>query len=223
MSDGDASNSSNQTQAEARKTANVESVLAQQPAASTEKTTIANPGNTSSSPSSQNATTTTSPATPTTTLREDLIKSAVSFLSSPNVRSAETAKKVAFLRQKGLSQEEIEEAFKRVGDSTSMTATVQVCIVLVSWGRKLFVRSNNVFKAITAFFSCGGRSTTSGCTAATCSHVSSTTTTTASCLLQPTTSTGYAPTKNHCNGIYLGIRRCWHNSSHIEGHQGKNV
>ncbi|KAI9313131.1 peroxisome membrane anchor protein Pex14p, partial [Dichotomocladium elegans] len=50
-------------------------------------------------------------------LREDLLKSAVSFLSSPNVRSAETAKKVAFLRQKGLTQAEIEEAFKRVGES----------------------------------------------------------------------------------------------------------
>ncbi|KAI9267977.1 peroxisomal membrane anchor protein conserved region-domain-containing protein [Phascolomyces articulosus] len=47
-------------------------------------------------------------------LNEQLIKSAVSFLSSPNVQSAETVKKVAFLQKKGLSAEEIQEAFKRV-------------------------------------------------------------------------------------------------------------
>lgn len=56
-------------------------------------------------------------------LREDMLKNAVSFLSSPNVRSAETAKKVAFLRQKGLTQPEIEEAFKHVGESGASVAT----------------------------------------------------------------------------------------------------
>lgn len=63
------------------------------------------------------------PAASNEPLREDMLKNAVSFLSSPNVRSADTAKKVAFLRQKGLTQPEIEEAFKRVGDSGAAAAT----------------------------------------------------------------------------------------------------
>ncbi|KAI8336897.1 peroxisome membrane anchor protein Pex14p [Blakeslea trispora] len=46
--------------------------------------------------------------------RQDLIKSAVSFLSSPNVQSADREKKVAFLQKKGLTQEEIDEAFQVV-------------------------------------------------------------------------------------------------------------
>ncbi|KAI9494020.1 peroxisomal membrane anchor protein conserved region-domain-containing protein [Zychaea mexicana] len=62
--------------------------------------------------------------TPSQPLREDMIKSAVSFLSSPNVRSADNAKKVAFLRQKGLTADEITESFKRVGENgAAVTAT----------------------------------------------------------------------------------------------------
>jgi Trk-type K+ transport system membrane component len=56
-------------------------------------------------------------------LREDLLKSAVSFLSSPNVQSADKNKKTAFLEKKGLTQEEIDEAFKRVGDTTTLDTT----------------------------------------------------------------------------------------------------
>jgi hypothetical protein len=47
-------------------------------------------------------------------MKEDLIKSAVSFLSSANVQTADRDKKVAFLKNKGLDDQEIEEAFKRV-------------------------------------------------------------------------------------------------------------
>ncbi|KAI8142441.1 peroxisome membrane anchor protein Pex14p, partial [Fennellomyces sp. T-0311] len=55
---------------------------------------------------------------------EALIKSAVSFLSSPNVQSADTAKKVAFLTKKGLSAKDIEEAFRRVNqEAPSIPAT----------------------------------------------------------------------------------------------------
>ena len=64
-------------------------------------------------------------------LNEQLIKSAVSFLSSPNVKSAETVKKVAFLKNKGLSAEEIQEAFKRVDDivpSVPVSVTVRFCV-----------------------------------------------------------------------------------------------
>lgn len=103
---------------------------------SSSATTAAPPGTNNSlnqtsssvaSPSSQVAATpvpppTTIPTTPSTTetnaaaaIREDMIKPAVSFLSSPNVRSADREKKVAFLQKKGLSQTEITEAFKRAG------------------------------------------------------------------------------------------------------------
>lgn len=56
-------------------------------------------------------------------MREELIKSAESFLSSANVQSADKEKKIQFLKKKGLNDEEIEEAFKRVGDTNSTTAT----------------------------------------------------------------------------------------------------
>ncbi|KAF7724538.1 peroxisomal membrane protein pex14 [Apophysomyces ossiformis] len=76
------------------------------------------------------ATTTTSTPTPPTSLpaaedplREDLLKPAVSFLSSPNVRSADTAKKIAFLKNKGLNKREIDEAFRRVGQSSTVAET----------------------------------------------------------------------------------------------------
>ena len=59
-------------------------------------------------------------------LREDLISSAISFLSDPKVQSAPLAKKVSFLESKGMTSEEIEEAMARVngkstGASTSTT------------------------------------------------------------------------------------------------------
>lgn len=57
-------------------------------------------------------------------LREDLIKSAVSFLSSANVRSADKGKKVAFLQKKGLNQAEIDEAFKRAGNDEQAPSAV---------------------------------------------------------------------------------------------------
>lgn len=69
-------------------------------------------------------------------LREDLIKSAVSFLSSANVRSAERVKKVAFLQKKGLNQAEIDEAFKRAGGDeqvSSPTATATTTTTTTSY------------------------------------------------------------------------------------------
>ncbi|KAI8384419.1 peroxisomal membrane anchor protein conserved region-domain-containing protein [Radiomyces spectabilis] len=68
--------------------------------------------------------TTTTPNEPQPPLREDMVKSAVSFLSSPKVRSADQAKKIAFLRNKGLNQAEIDEAFKRVPGSDAQPAIV---------------------------------------------------------------------------------------------------
>jgi hypothetical protein len=98
---------------------------------SNESTAVASPSvqvaaTPSPPPTAPTTTTTAAPTTPSTTstgtssenpIREDMVKSAVSFLSAPNVRSADKAKKIAFLRNKGLNQSEIDEAFKRAGDS----------------------------------------------------------------------------------------------------------
>lgn len=53
-------------------------------------------------------------------MREDLVKSAVSFLSDPKVQSAPLAKKVSFLESKGMTAEEIEEAMGRVSGKTTV-------------------------------------------------------------------------------------------------------
>lgn len=59
-------------------------------------------------------------------MRNDLIESAVSFLSSPNVQNAEKEKKIQFLKNKGLTDEEIEEAFKRTTATTTTTTTTTI-------------------------------------------------------------------------------------------------
>jgi peroxin-14 len=52
-------------------------------------------------------------------MREELITSAISFLSDPKVQSAPLAKKVSFLESKGMTSEEIEEAMARVNGKSS--------------------------------------------------------------------------------------------------------
>ncbi|KAI9497424.1 peroxisomal membrane anchor protein conserved region-domain-containing protein [Zychaea mexicana] len=60
-------------------------------------------------------------------MREDLIQSATSFLTDPNVQSAALTKKVSFLESKGMTAEEIEEAMARVnGKSTGAATTTTV-------------------------------------------------------------------------------------------------
>ncbi|KAG5420535.1 PEX14 [Candida metapsilosis] len=56
-------------------------------------------------------------------MNEELINSAVSFLRDPNVASAALTKKVEFLESKGLNQEEIEEALKRVNEPDSSSSS----------------------------------------------------------------------------------------------------
>ncbi|KAI5968297.1 PEX14 [Candida margitis] len=56
-------------------------------------------------------------------MNDELINSAVSFLRDPNVASAALTKKVEFLESKGLNQEEIEEALKRVNEPESSSST----------------------------------------------------------------------------------------------------
>lgn len=56
-------------------------------------------------------------------MNEDLISSAVSFLSDPNVASSPLTKKVEFLESKGLNQQEIEEALNRANASHLTSST----------------------------------------------------------------------------------------------------
>jgi len=58
------------------------------------------------------------------TMRESEIENATSFLRHPNVReSSDVSAKRGFLEGKGLTKEEIDEAFQRVGESGGSTAT----------------------------------------------------------------------------------------------------
>ncbi|CAO3649683.1 unnamed protein product [Cunninghamella echinulata] len=56
-------------------------------------------------------------------LREDLLKLAINFLSSPKVQTADKEKKITFLKSKGLTDAEITEAFKRNDQQNTTTAT----------------------------------------------------------------------------------------------------
>ncbi|KAK7350617.1 hypothetical protein VNO77_09434 [Canavalia gladiata] len=59
-------------------------------------------------------------------MREEQIQNAVKFLSHPTVRSSPVIRRRSFLEEKGLTQEEIDEAFRRVGDSPSSVQTAGV-------------------------------------------------------------------------------------------------
>ncbi|WOL01223.1 peroxisomal membrane protein PEX14-like isoform X1 [Canna indica] len=52
-------------------------------------------------------------------LREDQVQNAVKFLSHPRVRSSPVVHRRSFLEKKGLTKEEIDEAFRRVPDPSS--------------------------------------------------------------------------------------------------------
>ncbi|XP_057872723.2 peroxisomal membrane protein PEX14 isoform X2 [Cryptomeria japonica] len=53
------------------------------------------------------------------TVREDQVQNAVKFLSHPKVRGSPVMYRRSFLERKGLTKEEIDEAFRRVPDPTS--------------------------------------------------------------------------------------------------------
>jgi peroxin-14 len=55
-------------------------------------------------------------------VREDLIEGAISFLQDPSVASAPVEQRVAFLRSKNLTQEEIDASLVRVGQATPSQA-----------------------------------------------------------------------------------------------------
>lgn len=56
-------------------------------------------------------------------VREDLVEGAVSFLQDPSVASSPVEQRVAFLRSKNLTQEEIDASLARVGQATPSQAT----------------------------------------------------------------------------------------------------
>nr|CAD1822740.1 unnamed protein product [Ananas comosus var. bracteatus] len=58
-------------------------------------------------------------------IREDQIENAVKFLSHPKVRDSPVVHRRSFLEQKGLTKEEIDEAFRRVPDPSSNASSVE--------------------------------------------------------------------------------------------------
>eukprot|EP00199_Chlamydomonas_sp_CCMP681_P005705 CAMPEP_0119105782 /NCGR_PEP_ID=MMETSP1180-20130426/3654_1 /TAXON_ID=3052 ORGANISM="Chlamydomonas cf sp, Strain CCMP681" /NCGR_SAMPLE_ID=MMETSP1180 /ASSEMBLY_ACC=CAM_ASM_000741 /LENGTH=246 /DNA_ID=CAMNT_0007090927 /DNA_START=16 /DNA_END=756 /DNA_ORIENTATION=- len=56
-------------------------------------------------------------------IREDQISSATAFLTHPKVRDSSIASKRSFLERKGLTEPEIEEAFRRVPEPISVAGT----------------------------------------------------------------------------------------------------
>ncbi|KAI9087582.1 hypothetical protein K1719_030452 [Acacia pycnantha] len=59
-------------------------------------------------------------------LREDQVQNAVKFLSHPKVKGSPVMYRRSFLEQKGLTKEEIDEAFRRVPDSPPSVQTAGV-------------------------------------------------------------------------------------------------
>jgi len=57
-------------------------------------------------------------------IREDQIQNAIKFLSHPRVRGSPVIHRRSFLERKGLTKEEIDEAFRRVPVSFLLTSFV---------------------------------------------------------------------------------------------------
>jgi len=58
-------------------------------------------------------------------IRENMVKNATQFLSHDNVKSTPLSRQVAFLQSKGLTNDEITEAFKRINGSAPSLSTPQ--------------------------------------------------------------------------------------------------
>ena len=63
------------------------------------------------------------PSTPPPTVRQDLITTAVAFLSDPAVAASPLSRRLAFLEQKGLTPQEIELAVARVQGAMPASTT----------------------------------------------------------------------------------------------------
>ncbi|KAJ7956247.1 peroxisomal membrane protein PEX14 [Quillaja saponaria] len=69
---------------------------------------------------------TTSPFVNSEPIREEQVENAVKFLSHPKVRGSPVVYRRSFLEKKGLTKEEIDEAFQRVPDSSPNIQTTTV-------------------------------------------------------------------------------------------------
>ncbi|GAA0161749.1 primary active transporter [Lithospermum erythrorhizon] len=61
-------------------------------------------------------------------IREDQVQNAVKFLSHPKVRGSPVLYRRSFLEKKGLTKEEIDEAFRRVPDPTPAVSSTQTTV-----------------------------------------------------------------------------------------------
>ncbi|XP_073310709.1 peroxisomal membrane protein PEX14-like isoform X1 [Primulina huaijiensis] len=68
-------------------------------------------------------------------IREDQVENAVKFLSHPKVMGSPVMYRRSFLEKKGLTKEEIDEAFRRVPDSTPAAATFHPVVTTQVDGR----------------------------------------------------------------------------------------
>ncbi|KAF8245313.1 peroxin 14 [Wilcoxina mikolae CBS 423.85] len=75
-------------------------------------------------------------------MREELITSAISFLQDPSVAASPLEKRVAFLRSKNLTQEEIDASLRRVGESSASTAISTTTSTPVSYSLPSTTYSN---------------------------------------------------------------------------------
>eukprot|EP01117_Protostelium_nocturnum_P017339 TRINITY_DN704_c0_g1_i1.p1 TRINITY_DN704_c0_g1~~TRINITY_DN704_c0_g1_i1.p1 ORF type:complete len:446 (+),score=218.80 TRINITY_DN704_c0_g1_i1:132-1469(+) len=78
-----------------------------------------------SAPSSSDSNSNSQPTPAPAKLREDLVASSVNFLNHPKVKPSPLTQKTSFLQKKGLTQEEINEAFRRVGESSPSDSSSQ--------------------------------------------------------------------------------------------------
>ncbi|KAL4584937.1 hypothetical protein LXL04_009549 [Taraxacum kok-saghyz] len=62
-------------------------------------------------------------------IREDQVQNAIKFLSHPKVKGSPVMYRRSFLERKGLTKEEIDEAFRRVPDESPSVATTQPAVV----------------------------------------------------------------------------------------------
>ncbi|KAI4106332.1 MAG: hypothetical protein LQ339_003069 [Xanthoria mediterranea] len=76
-------------------------------------------------------------------VREDLISSAVSFLQDPSVIGSSLDKRIAFLQSKNLTQEEIDVALARAGDSSSQATTVPPSLPSHGYPNQQMIRQPN--------------------------------------------------------------------------------
>ncbi|KAG0262411.1 hypothetical protein DFQ27_002337 [Actinomortierella ambigua] len=99
------------------------------PTTTTTTTTSATTNTATTTPAAGTTTTITPSSAPADVpVRENLVQQAIAFLSSPNVRSADEAKKTQFLEKKGLTTKEIEIARSRISAGAGSSAPANTTV-----------------------------------------------------------------------------------------------